>query len=277
MRQAIKLVLNDQVQELFDHFSSCFGIRILFYAPDGEILKVGLKHSGSRYCRLMQGSLYGRHACLQLDETKREEAAAKRDILCYKCHAGLVEAIKPIYYQDKLIGFVAIGQFRSAERVPSRVLADWVSKYTDRKLQTAFHSLPYVTKQRADDILALFSVLVDYIVARRMIAIQGDEAIESLLAYMAEHIKEDISIDDAARVMDVSPSTITHAFAKKMGMSFRQYLINMRIDLAERMMDESPGMKIADVAAEVGYADALYFSRLYRKHRGFPPSGYGRK
>jgi ligand-binding sensor protein len=45
-----------------------------------------------------------------------KEASLNRKICRYTCHAGLIEVIFPIIYDDVLIAYIQIGQFRDAER-----------------------------------------------------------------------------------------------------------------------------------------------------------------
>jgi hypothetical protein len=106
MRKPLETILKSDVQKIFDHFSSCFDIRILFYSTKGEELSVGLNQPDSRYCRLVQDKLFGEEACLAMDEMKRNEAAQMGSMICYECHAGLVEAIIPINFGGRLLGFV---------------------------------------------------------------------------------------------------------------------------------------------------------------------------
>ncbi|MCL4498736.1 MAG: PocR ligand-binding domain-containing protein [Chloroflexi bacterium] len=276
-RRPLETVLKPDAQKVFDHFSSCFNIRILFFSPGGEELNVGLNRPDSDYCRLIQEQLYGEQACLNLDEEKRREAARSGNVICYQCHAGLVEAIKPIYFENSLLGYVAIGQFRSARELPERARADWQSRVGSTRLEEAFASLQFVDQEKIDDTLGLFSVLVDYIVSQRMITRQGSIALNDLVSYMESNPQVNLSLDDAARMVHKSPSTVSHLFKSKLGASFKQTQTEIKLRKAEEHMAADPEMPVGEVAAKVGYVDPLYFSRIYKKHRGIPPSKFSER
>ena len=279
MRKPLETILKNDVQKIFDNFSSCFDIRILFYTPGGDMPQVGLNQPDSAYCALIQNELYGAKACLMMDQIKREEAAQKGEMICYQCHAGLVEAIKPVYFERHLLGFIAIGQFRSNESIPENVMHNWQNRSIDplsedMRLQTAYASLPYVPRKKIDDILGLFSILVDYIVSRHMITLKGNVILDEIISHMELHANEDITLPDVARIVHKSPSTVSHLFNKKLGKSFKNTLIEMKLRKAEEQMTNNPDVTVGEAAATAGYDDPLYFSRIYRRHRGVPPSEF---
>ena len=63
---------------------------------------------------------------------------------------------------------------------------------------------------------------------------------------------------------------------KKLGMTFKNLVIDRRLCRAEKLMQENPGMTVEEIAVQCGYSDQFYFSRIYRKYRGIPPSEYRR-
>ena len=273
MAGSLELIFKEDVQKIFDYFQACFNIRILFYTPDGEISKVGLNQPNSNYCACIQ-AMCGIKQCLDLDECKRREAATKREMICYECHAGLMEAIKPVCYNDKLLGFIAIGQFRSNDQIPEQILQEWTAKHNNAKIEKAFRALPFIDSDRIDNTLGLFSILVDYIVAQHMIIVAGNPDLEALLDHMRNHLHEDFTMDDAARFLNKSRSTTSHLFTKHLGRSFKQTLVDMKLRKAEEYLTQNPCATVADAAAKCGYSDPLYFSRIYKKYRGIPPSDY---
>ncbi|MHB9038873.1 MAG: PocR ligand-binding domain-containing protein [Armatimonadota bacterium] len=271
MKRPLETILKQDVQGILDHFCACFDIRTLFYSPSGEMLKVGLNHSDSDYCTLIRSCLYGPQVCLELDARKRNTSATQRELICYECHAGLMEAVKPIYFEKHLLGFVMIGQFRSDESLPERIAADGRKSGNFEELEVAYLRLPYVPKERIDDILALFSALVDYMVLQRMVLLKGDAALDEIISYLESHPQENLTLSDAAKMVCKSPSTVSHLFTQKLGRSFKQIAIEIKLRVAEEYMDHEPGVTVAEVARKVGYDDPLYFSRIYKRHRGVPP------
>jgi len=63
---------------------------------------------------------------------------------------------------------------------------------------------------------------------------------------------------------------LRRAFAQQAGMSMHEYHSQLRVHAAMQLL-ESGGQSIAAVAAAVGFGDAYYFSRVFRKYAGMPP------
>ncbi len=271
MNESLDIIFKEDVQNILDHFAACFDIRIVYFTPDGKEARVGLNRPDSAYCRYLQ-KLYGHGACLDLDKTKRREATAQSRMICYECYGGLVEAIKPVIYEGRLMGYVAIGQFRVSRTMPERIIADSARTPYAADMATAFNELPVVPKARIDHILGLFSILVDYIVAQHMVSQRTTSAYERMRDYLQAHINEDISVMDLAGLIRRSRSTVHHLFVTYAGRSFKQTLIEIRLKRAAEMLRAHPAMTVKDVALAVGYQDALYFSRLFKKHYGVAPS-----
>lgn len=64
-------------------------------------------------------------------------------------------------------------------------------------------------------------------------------------------------------------------FVKAMGVKFSSYLEECRIEMAKRLLEFSPEMKIAVLTELIGYpADGQYFSKIFRKVCGKTPTEY---
>jgi len=55
-----------------------------------------------------------------------------------------------------------------------------------------------------------------------------------------------------------------------------EYLTELRLDEAKRLMSDST-VSVAEAAERSGFRDAGYFSTVFRKHMGIPPSEYRRR
>jgi AraC-like DNA-binding protein/ligand-binding sensor protein len=272
MSKIIDFLFRGEVQRIFDQFTSLLDIRIAFFSPEGREFRVGLGKLCCSYCRKLREDLGLRDVCLTQDREKRREAVERGEMVAYRCHGGMNEAVVPVIAVGQTIGYLMIGQFRTTRRAPARLRRLWKARHGNEALQTAFEEAPYYTNERARAILELFAVLVRFIVSERMISVSERSPLEPLLSYIGEHPEEHLSLADAARMTCTSPSTVAHAFKRETGKSFKRYQIERRLDRADEYLRTSPGMTIGQIAAKLGYADALYFSRIYRKHRGRPPS-----
>lgn len=97
--------------------------------------------------------------------------------------------------------------------------------------------------------------------------------VQSLIDYMSSHYMEDISLDNMSKNMYLSPIYISKIFKEETGTSPINYLIQIRLTKAREIL-ETNKIPINLVSKAVGYSDAYYFSKLFKKYYGIAPSKY---
>lgn len=91
--------------------------------------------------------------------------------------------------------------------------------------------------------------------------------------YMQDHFHEDINIEDVAYSLGISASYLHQLFKREMNRTFLDYLTELRIERAKRILD-SEDAKMTDVCARVGYRSPQHFSQVFRKATGLSPHQY---
>jgi AraC-like DNA-binding protein len=269
----LKVLLNENVQTALDNFSGCFGARIAYFATDMGELRVGQKKQMCKYCSLIRSKLFGNGRCVELDRKKLKESSERRSLVSYTCHGGLVEAIYPVYVDNVLAGFVMAGQFRTASAPPESILAEWKRRYrNDSAIRIAFSEVPEISPSKLPHLLGLFSMLVRSIAKEGISSIQGDIVIEKILHRIRCNLENPPSLSEAASLVSRSGSSVSHIFKSKLGKSFKSCVIDMRLDRAEEILRNNPGMTVKEAASKVGFEDEFYFSRIFKKYKGAPPS-----
>lgn len=98
----------------------------------------------------------------------------------------------------------------------------------------------------------------------------GDDFLRKTVSYIDGHIGEKISLDDLARHSSRSPSSFSHLFEEKMGISPKQYILRKKLATARKLIAE--GTPPTTAAAQVGYENYSNFYRMYLKHYGVAPT-----
>lgn len=274
MNNSLEIILHDEVQRIFDQFAASFGIAIVFYSIDGKILRRGLNRPPSPFCALVQDRLFNRALCTEMDEEMCRRCSQSKNPVGYRCHAGIEEAVAPLHIQGQLTGYAMIGQFRTTNRIAPEVLTKALKQGLEKELYDAFEQLPLFSREQEDNILGLFSMLLDYIVTKEIVSVKGERIVGRILAYIEESLAEGIGIQDAAKYVGQSVSTVSHRLKQATGKTFTQLLNEARVQRAEEHMRQSPECSIQEIAEQVGYSDAFYFSRVFHKLRGTAPSRF---
>lgn len=88
--------------------------------------------------------------------------------------------------------------------------------------------------------------------------------------YVKENYMNEISFLDLAKVCHVSRSHLSALFKKEVGCSFPEYLVNLRIHKAAKLLKEE-NLRVSEVAELVGYQDVAHFSKIFKKYMGVSP------
>ncbi|MGI6010092.1 MAG: AraC family transcriptional regulator [Ruminococcus sp.] len=98
-----------------------------------------------------------------------------------------------------------------------------------------------------------------------------ERMIMDTLAFIDSHLTEDIDFLSIAESYDLSPNYFRTVFREITGISPTEYLNRTRILNALKYL-RMTDMTISDIAASVGLYDANYFTRLFKKYLGYPPT-----
>lgn len=91
--------------------------------------------------------------------------------------------------------------------------------------------------------------------------------------YIHQHYNEDLSLDTIAQSINISPTYLSRIFAKEHGVGIQEYITDLRILKAKQLLTET-GDKVYEIAAQVGYSDAIYFNKLFKRRTGKTPKEY---
>jgi two-component system response regulator YesN len=93
------------------------------------------------------------------------------------------------------------------------------------------------------------------------------------LLYIARNYKEDISMEQTAEYVNLSPHYFSKMFRQHAGETFIDYVTRLRINEAKRLIAEER-LSLKEISYEAGYKDPNYFSRVFKKATGMTPSEY---
>lgn len=93
------------------------------------------------------------------------------------------------------------------------------------------------------------------------------------VSYVNANFPEKIPLATAARMCDLSTFHFSRTFRKVNGVTFRDYVVGLRIQRAAELMKQSRA-SVTDAAFGVGFNDLSHFARMFRKQLGLSPSAY---
>ncbi len=122
-------------------------------------------------------------------------------------------------------------------------------------------------------------------IARRLLLLSGrdvrevgdDErlcqpAMKRVVEYLHAHLACEMSVDGLAKIAGVSAGHFRRLFSQTMGVTPKKYLMDLRIEMAKRLLlEESEATPIAEIAARCGFASRSHLYLEFRRALGISP------
>ena len=103
----------------------------------------------------------------------------------------------------------------------------------------------------------------------------ADSIVRQCEEWLGEHFREQDAIAALTGIVAVPERTLKRRFKKATGSSLIDYLQNLRIEEAKRLLETSD-TPIEEISELAGYSDASFFRRLFKRLTGLTPSHYRR-
>lgn len=84
----------------------------------------------------------------------------------------------------------------------------------------------------------------------------------------------DFKISDISAYVGYDIDYVRRSFYSEIGQTPSEYLTNLRVSLAKKLLLQESFITVKDVAAKCGFSDSFYFSTLFKKKTNFTPLQY---
>lgn len=102
---------------------------------------------------------------------------------------------------------------------------------------------------------------------------RSDTLLQSVCAYLEEHVADSVTIEDLCRRFCVSKSTLQKLFRSRVGSGISHVYQQLKVDRAKAMIREKQ-YNFTEIAQRLGYSSVHYFSRHFKQVAGMTPSEY---
>lgn len=100
------------------------------------------------------------------------------------------------------------------------------------------------------------------------------DIIGKIKSYVENYYMNDISIGQIAEAFNITPNYLSKIFHQKAGCKFVDYLTEVRISNAKKLLISKKNVSAKDIAVMVGYNSSRYFATLFQKNTGTTPTAY---
>lgn len=124
-----------------------------------------------------------------------------------------------------------------------------------------------------NEVVKMIDILFDKVNVKGKIS---DDGMKVVIDYIERNIKKGISLEDVANHVNISTYYLSKIFKKEMGVNFITYITDRKMELAKDMLTTTD-VPVLNIALDLAYNEANYFSKAFKKKTGYTPSEYREK
>ena len=263
----------EKISLLITDFYKSTGVAVTLYDAEEHIIATSSEFTA--FCSCIRAKKECVALC-DLSNSKNFKAISHdKAAHLYTCHAGLLEIIVPIFYEDVLIAYMQLGQLRDSEEIYTRSesVADVAKKhgFDEKELARCYASVPVVTREKLTSLFHIMDTLIKSFWTDGLIRAKRSMLSVKIEQYLKEHIAEEIYIEEICARFFISKNALYELWKREFGSTVNAWLTKKRLSLARELLMNSKDESITDVAAKCGFPDYNYFIRLFKKVYGTTP------
>lgn len=102
---------------------------------------------------------------------------------------------------------------------------------------------------------------------------RSDKFVHMAKRYIHEHYREKLTLSDIAEHLKISPGYLSSCFSRSMNRTVSDYIAEVKIEHAKELIDSGQYL-IYEIADQLGFENAYYFSKVFKKVTGMAPKNY---
>lgn len=267
----------DALRSLLRDFYDITRIRITVFDADMQEL-VSWPEQFLPFCRAIRSTAQGREACQRCDRAACAAAAGQRGAYIYRCHAGLTEAVVPLYVGDVLVGYLWCGHVFSypgfEEGMAAVLRCCEALPIGPEVLREACAVQPIIPESYVRSAARILHATASYLILERMATLREDSAAARLDGYLSGHFTQTFTVEELCEALELSRSRLYRLCGQLYGCGLSTHVRALRIGHAKRLLTDRPELSIAEVAAQCGFADYNYFIAVFSRETGSSPGAY---
>ena len=226
-------------------------------------------------CRFIRAREAADRACRACDVQACRRAAESHATTVYRCHAGLTEAVAPVYMGNVVIAYLSFGHLFAYEdrEAGFREIAGACETYglDAADLRPLVDALPYTAESYILSAAHILEAVASFLCLDRMITLKQQALQVQIDEYLTAHFAEDLRADTISERFGISRTALYEFSKQNYGMGIARHVRKLRIEHAQKLLMEAPEMTVGEIAEACGFADYNYFITVFSRMTGVPP------
>lgn len=229
----------------------------------------------SPFCSKVQQKESVKLKCHHADELAFEKVRASGTAYTYKCHCGLIETVAPIYNYGALTGYFMMGQICDDEVSAVDNIKRLSKNYfeTQNELETACKNIPIIKADMMESYINILEIIAEYMTNTNRLTAKDRDLALGIKSYVHKFYQKKLTVKLLCETFGCSRTTLMNTFSDRFGITLGEYITQYRLEKAEKMLVVGE-KSVKSVAAECGFSDQNYFTKVFRQKHGITPTEY---
>lgn len=269
-----------KLKNILSDFYTITGIKITVF--DDSFHEIcAYPENNAPLCQIIKQTQKGQNRCASCDTTGCKMAQSLRKYHIYKCHAGMTEAIAPIFAGNIIIGYLFFGQVFSYDSMQEgidtiRTLCNDLF-ISGNQIETACKQMPLRHESYILSASHILEAVSSYLCLEQMFSIKQQTLPTQIDAYIRNNFHKPLTATHIAKHFHIGKTKLYQIFQESFGIGLAEYIRKIRIDYAKECLQNTPAIPLEDLAEKCGYCDYNYFITVFKKETGLSPRKYSRQ
>ena len=284
-RRVYESEILEHICRYIDYLEREHGLAVTLHHPNGDLEDFGSKivshniHS-NEYCKYIKMHPALRAWCIR-NQTPVTQKCMERGRYFSCCFAGVYEYVYSFKNSGgEIIGFISVSGYRKDfKHLPMRLarLAEDhsldVRRLTELYMNGLSTDIPSMEKM--DCLIFPLSDMLELLMVRTIGARSKDKsskylAYTKILLYLRRNYNKNISLESLSEELHYSKSYISHLFKTFHGSTIKYCVNYIRVEYARNLLINTD-YPVSQIAFDLGYMDANYFTKVYKSITGKSP------
>ncbi len=264
----------DKLKDLLKDFYNLTQIRITIFDDHFNEL-ASYPEERPLICEYIRQNPDARECCRISDMKASKRAADLKSPYVYQCHAGLTEAVAPVYMGNILIANLWFGHLLSYD---SKIMG-WMNirrackkyEFDEADLKELVMGMNLTSEDTILSAAHILEAVASYLCIDKMITLHQQNLSLQIDEYINNHFTDDISVKTLCDHFHIGKTALYDIAKNNYGIGIAEHIRNLRINLAKKLLLEDGSLSISDIASRCGFNDYNYFITVFKKQVGISP------
>ena len=214
--------------------------------------------------------------CRACDKQAFATCRNTRNQYVYTCHAGLRECVSPILCDDRIVGFIMIGQIKGPQRADFAAFEKSLAEDVRTRVRAAYRRLPSIPSEKLVSACHILDACAGYGHLRTLLQNYKNSIDSQIDRYIHQNLTGTLSVPVLCSEFHLSRHELYRICDQYFGSAPAEYIKKCRLTHACYLLTAT-ALPIHEIAARCGIPDYNYFSKVFKSAFGMSPTAYRRK